>query len=91
LTQAYPNLYLESHTGKDFNEGKTISCCCPFKIAWLALSFLVFYNYLCTRFSDGLIHNDFLSANGLQGPFEGPVPKNGDFFGPLNVQKILDF
>jgi len=23
----------------------------------------------------------FLSANGLQGPFEGPVPKNPDFFG----------
>jgi len=26
----------------------------------------------------------FLSANGLRGPFEGPVPKNQDFFGPLN-------
>jgi len=24
----------------------------------------------------------FLSANGLLGPFEGPVPKNLDFFGP---------
>jgi len=26
----------------------------------------------------------FLRANGLQGPFEGPVPENRDFFGPLN-------
>jgi hypothetical protein len=25
-----------------------------------------------------------ISANGLLGPFEGPVPKNRDFFGPLN-------
>jgi len=24
----------------------------------------------------------FLRANGLIGPFEGPVPKNLDFFGP---------
>jgi len=26
----------------------------------------------------------FLSANGLRGPFEGPVAKNRDFVGPLN-------
>jgi len=26
----------------------------------------------------------FLCANGLRGPFEGPVPKNRDFFSPRN-------
>ena len=25
----------------------------------------------------------FMRANGLRRPFEGPVPKNQDFFGPL--------
>jgi len=43
----------------------------------------------------------FLSANGLLGPFEGPVPKNLDVFGPqidtrfahshLRGHKSLDF
>ena len=31
----------------------------------------------------------FLSANGLLGPFEGPVTKNLDFFGPKMALALL--
>jgi len=31
----------------------------------------------------------FLHENGLLGPFEGPVPKNLDFFGPYMALALL--
>jgi len=31
----------------------------------------------------------FMRANGLRGPFEGPIPNNRDFFGPLKATEIL--